>query len=416
MTTTESVRNADGISPPKPELTPAELIAHARALAPTLVERQAETEERNFYAPDTHEEFKQAGFYRILVPRRYGGYEFDVETFLSVAKEIATGCPSTGWMLCLGTSHALTAGTVYEEQAQSEIFAAGDFICPTTVRPQGRARRAPDRGWLIDGVFNFCSGAPYGTHYMGHAFPTDADTAGCPPAPMLFTAPRSEWERLDDWGVQIGLKGSGSHSIKFDGGQVPEHWALPNTNLMTYDISGGTPGERVHGNPMYAGSSYSFFMMEAAAVSTGIAAGAVQAFGDLMKEKQTPIPPFTQRTEDPDYQRWYGTAAGKNAAADAAWRNCAQQWMRAAHDHAFTPELDMTLVRISVEVLKLNWDALQDVCARMPGSTAMRTGERIERIWRDMSTVHAHNGIVFFGETAARELAKAHFGIAPPTP
>jgi 3-hydroxy-9,10-secoandrosta-1,3,5(10)-triene-9,17-dione monooxygenase len=412
MATTTSVGSEQGASPPEPALTAEELIARAQAIAPTLVERQAETEQRTFYAEDTHEEFRKAGFYRILVPRKFGGYEFDIETFLSVAKEIATGCPSTGWMLCLGTSHALTVGTVYEERPQAEIFAAGDFICPTTVKPQGRARRAADRSWIVDGVFNFCSGAPYGTHYMGHAFPNDADTAGCPPAPMLFTIARDQWERLDDWGVQTGLKGSGSHSIKVENGHVPEHWALPNTGLMNYDIE-SAPGERVHGNPMYAGSSYSFFMLEAAAVATGIATGAVQAFGDLMVEKQTPIPPFMPRTEDPDYQRWYGTAAGKVAAADAMWRQCAQQWTKAARDHAFTPELDMTLVRIGVEVQKLGWDAMADVCARMPGSTSMRTGERIERIWRDMSTVHAHNGIVFFGEMATRALAMAHFGVAP---
>jgi 3-hydroxy-9,10-secoandrosta-1,3,5(10)-triene-9,17-dione monooxygenase len=411
MATTESVRTEPGVAPPEPDLTPEQLVGRAREIAPSLVARQAETEARTFYAPDTHERFREAGFYRILVPRRYGGYEFGIETFLGVAKEIATGCPSTGWMLCLGTSHALTAGTVYEEPAQAEIFAAGDFVCPTTVKPQGRARKV-DGGWRIDGTFNFCSGAPYGTHYMGHAFPVDADGL---PAPMLFTIPRSEWERLDDWGTQIGLKGSGSHSIRIENGFVPENWALPNTGLMNYDIF-KVPGERVHGNPMYAGSSYSFFMMEAAAVSTGIAAGAVQAFGELMEGKQTPIPPFMPRAEDADYQRWYGTAAGKNAAADAAWRHCAQQWTRAAREHAWTPELDMTLVRISVEVLKLNWDAVADVCARVPGSTSMRTGERIERVFRDMSTLHSHNGIVFFGEIAARELTKAHFGIAPPAP
>lgn len=394
------VPESGGVDP-----TPAGLIARARAIAPALVARQAETEANTGYAVDTHEAFKRAGFYRILVPKKFGGYEFDIETFLSVAKEIATGCPSTGWMLCLGTSHALTVGTMFEEGPQSEIFAATDFICPTTVKPQGQATKV-DGGWQIDGVFNFCSGSIYGTHYMGHAFPAEGG------APMLFVAPRSEWTRLNDWGTQIGLKGSGSHSIEFNGGFVPDSWALPNTGLMNHDTN-TVPGERVHGNPMYAGSSYAFFLLEAAAISTGIAAGAVQAFGDLMVEKQTPLPPIVQRTQDADYQRWYGVAAGKSATADAAWRHAAQQWMTASQEHAWTPELEMTLVRISHEVIALNWDAMQDVCCRMPGSTSMRTGQRIERVWRDMSTIHSHNGIVFFGEMAARALAQAHFGVTP---
>lgn len=81
------------VFPPEPGLTPAEIIARAEAIAPTLVARQAETEERTFYAPDTHEEFLKAGFYRILVPRRYGGYEFGIDTFLRVVMALTRGAP-----------------------------------------------------------------------------------------------------------------------------------------------------------------------------------------------------------------------------------------------------------------------------------------------------------------------------------
>jgi 3-hydroxy-9,10-secoandrosta-1,3,5(10)-triene-9,17-dione monooxygenase len=51
-------------------VTPDEMVARAAAIAPTLVARQAETEERTCYALDTHEQFREAGFYRLLTPRR----------------------------------------------------------------------------------------------------------------------------------------------------------------------------------------------------------------------------------------------------------------------------------------------------------------------------------------------------------
>src|SRR4051812_49708377 len=66
----------------EPAVTPEEIVRRAEAIAPTLVERQAETEQRTFYAPDTHQTFLEAGFYRILVPRRYGGYQVGPPTFL----------------------------------------------------------------------------------------------------------------------------------------------------------------------------------------------------------------------------------------------------------------------------------------------------------------------------------------------
>src|SRR5687767_14727387 len=118
MTLATSVPTHEFPLPPEPGLTAAEIIARAEAIAPTLVARQAETEQRTFYAQDTHEEFARAGFYRILVPRRYGGYDFGVETFMRVCVAISRGCPSTGWMYLFGAAHALAAATLFDEKAQ----------------------------------------------------------------------------------------------------------------------------------------------------------------------------------------------------------------------------------------------------------------------------------------------------------
>ena len=82
---------------PEPDLTPREIVARAEAMRDSLLEQQAATEERTFYSEETHRAFTEAGFYRILQPRRYGGYEFDLPTYFRVIMEIARGCPSTGW-------------------------------------------------------------------------------------------------------------------------------------------------------------------------------------------------------------------------------------------------------------------------------------------------------------------------------
>jgi 3-hydroxy-9,10-secoandrosta-1,3,5(10)-triene-9,17-dione monooxygenase len=387
------------------DLTPDDLVARAASIAPTLVPLQAETEERTFYSQKTHELFKRAGFYRILTPKRYGGLEFGIDTFLKVAMHIASGCPSTGWQLCLGTSHALTAASFFEEDQQAEVFAESDFICPTTVKPSGSAARTAGGDWILNGEFNYCSGSPYGQYFMGHTMPAEG-----PPVPMLFIAPRSQWTRLDDWGAQLGMKGSGSHSIRFENALIPSRFMMPGMSLMEMDVSGGTPGMRLHGNSLYAGSSYSFFLLEAAAVCTGIAKGALNAFEELMG-KTTSFPPIVPRTQDPDFQRWYGIGAGKVITAEAAMVSCAEQWMASARANAFTREKDMSLVAISREVLDLCWEATHEIFFRVAGSSSVLAGSRMERIWRDMSTLRSHSGFVFFIERSKRELAKAHFGM-----
>ena len=71
---------------------------------------------------------------------------------------------------------------------------------------------------------------------------------------MLFVAPRSQWEMLDDWGDLLGLKGSGSHSVQLRRTRSsPTTGRCADTQMVEVDVSGGTPGVALHGNPMYAG-------------------------------------------------------------------------------------------------------------------------------------------------------------------
>jgi 3-hydroxy-9,10-secoandrosta-1,3,5(10)-triene-9,17-dione monooxygenase len=49
-------------------------------------------------------------------------------------------------MYCLGATHALAATSLFDEQAQREIFRVPDFIAPATIVPSGYATRLPDGG------------------------------------------------------------------------------------------------------------------------------------------------------------------------------------------------------------------------------------------------------------------------------
>jgi 3-hydroxy-9,10-secoandrosta-1,3,5(10)-triene-9,17-dione monooxygenase len=392
-----------GTVPPTPE----ELVARAEAIAATLVERQAETEERTFYAPDTHQAFSDAGFYRILVPKRYGGYEYGPDTFLRVCTALARGCPSTGWMFCLGATHAVPAATLFGERAQDEIFASGEFIAPATIVPSGRAERTPDGDWIINGTWNYCSGSPYATHFIGHVLIPGAPDE--PPAVRMFIAPRDSWKRLDDWGGQLGLKGSGSHSIEFTEARIPDHFTLEE-HISEVSVTEGTPGRALHGNPLYGGGQLSYMVLEAAALSVGIAKGALDAYGELMRSRTTLLPPIVGRSEDPDYLFWYGEAAGMIATAEAATLNAVQQWqdLCAKETGAFTRAEDLRITTIVRHVVKLCWHAVEQYLFPTAGSSSVRRGERVERVWRDLSMVHTHAGFAVFLPTVAnRDYARA---------
>jgi 3-hydroxy-9,10-secoandrosta-1,3,5(10)-triene-9,17-dione monooxygenase len=398
-------------APPEPDLTPADVVARAEAMVPQLVRRQAETERRSYYAEDTHRQFADNGFYRILVPRRYGGYEFGVETFFEVTKVLARGCPSTAWMYCLGATHALPAASLFGGRAQAELFRDGDFICPATIVPGGSAERTADGNWLVNGTWRYCSGSPYATHFMAHALVSHGD--GEPPSTLLFVVPREQWRRLDDWGDQLGLKGSGSHGITVENAVVPEYLTMPG-HVSEMAVDQGTPGLALHGNPEYGGGPLSYMNMEVAALAVGMARGALDIYEEMLRTRTTLLPPIVSRAENPDYQFWYGDALGMVDTADAALRGAIRQWQDtcARGPAAFTREQDLRIAVICRHVLRLCWQAVEQHLFPTAGSSSVREGERFERVWRDMSTLQNHTGLaVFLPTVAVRDLAKTRLGL-----
>src|SRR5919109_2258227 len=78
-----------------------DLVARARSLLPRLRERAAEAETARRIPEGTIGELQSAGLFKLFVPRRLGGQQVSVRTFLGVTAEVARGCGSTGWVNAL---------------------------------------------------------------------------------------------------------------------------------------------------------------------------------------------------------------------------------------------------------------------------------------------------------------------------
>jgi 3-hydroxy-9,10-secoandrosta-1,3,5(10)-triene-9,17-dione monooxygenase len=402
--------------PPEPGLMPGVMIERAREMREQLVADQAETEVRTYFSPEMHERFDAAGFYRLYVPRRYGGYEFDVPTYVRVVSEIARGCVSTGWCLGLSMNHALQVASWWPASAQDAIFGDGTFRAGSVAAPVGKATPTED-GWKIDGQVAFASGSPYATHYVGQVF-ADGEEADGPPKLLAFVAPRSEWEMLHDWGDILGLKGSGSHSLRFDGTRIPADWAIE-ADMVDVDVSHGTPGLDLHGNPMYAGRAMGVFTMSLASVMVGGVFNALDEYEQLMRTKKTPTPPFVLRVVDAQHQEWFGKAYTRARTAQAALFDCAEQHMalcrRAVEEGVpFTYGDDMALGGIAREVMLQCWDIMQSDVWQTVGASVARDGQRMARVFRDLSVGVAHRNPqqrgYFFGEIAREVLGEPRTG------
>jgi len=140
---------------------------------------------------------------------------------------------------------------LFPADVQAAAFADdGEFRCLLRALPRGSAVKKGD-GWDVDGSWDFCSGVPYATHFIGTTIKSPIDPAVGPEL-LLFLLPRLQWSMVDDWGDLIGFRGSGSHSIRIEHAHAEPACVIPG-RLHDIDVSKGTPGLRLHGNPMYAG-------------------------------------------------------------------------------------------------------------------------------------------------------------------
>ncbi|MFE6158761.1 acyl-CoA dehydrogenase [Streptomyces sp. NPDC056486] len=378
------------LAQPEPGLTVDDFLQRARDLRDHLRSEQEATEKRTYYSQETHEVFQRDGFYRMLQPRTLGGYELRVAEFYRVIVEIARGCPSTGWCLALGSGHVLLFSSLFGPEVQSEAMGEdGHFIAPHRVVPSVRAVAHGD-GWELKGTWDYNSGAPYSTHALGTvALPPGEDGA---PRFGLAVVPRSCYTVLDDWGDNIGLRGTGSPSIRMENAVVP----LGNVR----EVDGQDPlwaepvGMALHGNPMYAGRFSGFFFGESLAVATGIGRAMLDEYRSVLLEKKPMWNPHGLRADDAHYQRWYGEACSLLDAAEAVLRQVGELYHDLSErgvrgEGEFGVADDLRLTNLCAQGGRYATEAM-DLLVRTGGSSALRQGTRSERYWRDFSAYRTH--------------------------
>jgi 3-hydroxy-9,10-secoandrosta-1,3,5(10)-triene-9,17-dione monooxygenase len=422
---------------PEPGLTGEQVIARARALIPRVREQQEEAERLGHHTEALDREFVNAGLYRMLQPRTFGGYEFDVPTFWKAMLAVATGDPGTGWGLTLGAHHAMVAGAHFGAEGQRAIFGPdGEFRCPHRPVPAGTAEPV-DGGYLVTGTWDYCSGISHATHFMGNAMVTAPGGAphpggspgGAPhpdggaegaegaddgqrPATVVVVIPRDQVTVLDDWGdgAILGMNSSGSNSVRVDPVFVPAERTSPGDWTR---ITGPAPGAHLHGNGMYYGRIYAVYHVGLVIPLIGAARAALEDYEQIITTRLTYFPPQIPRYTHPDYQRAYGYALALTDSAEGLVMHVGEQYMELGQrwqrtGQPFTREEDVRLFAMAQQAGQLAVRALETIFSAA-GSSAAKRGQRLQRYYRDMSMYHGHIAAQYL--STAGDLARVHFGL-----
>jgi len=398
---------------PPTEATIEELVAVARGLRTRLRAEQAEAEKRSYPSREIYELFRSAGFFRIMTPKRFGGYEMRLRDFYRLVMEIAQGCPSTGWWYALGAAHVVQICSYFPESAQVKILGQSpDFSAPWSFNSPDYKYQRVEGGWNISGTWYFSSGIPHAPYFMagGELPPEGEDATGSSiwQTPTLsFVIPSHHVEMLHDWGSIIGMKASGSNSGRVAQIFVPDEMTIIMNRAEP--ISGKTRGGAIHANPLYNGLMNGFVEGGLAAMAAGTCYAAIDAFVELIN-RRTVGSTNQLRAHNRDYQRALGLALANADAAKAIVVQGAENYhlhseaaMRGEEPFSLEKGLRMDGAYHLAE--QMVWNTISELC-RNAGSGALRDGQFLQRYWRDIITLCTRTGQL---DHRASDIAIEHF-------
>lgn len=278
--------------------TREELVARARALGPRIKQRALEGDAQRQLSKETIAEMKDAGLFRILQPRRWGGYELDLRTFYEVQLVLAEHDMSVGWVHGVVATHSWQMAVFDDRAAQDAWGEDSSALIASSYMPVGKVNTV-DGGFNVSGRWRFSSGSHHTDwFFLGAILPPDAEGVAHPATVMI---PKEDVTILDTWDV-AGLKSTGSHDVVVENAFVPSyriHRHIDGFNCTS-------PGNAVNTGPLYRVPFLQAFLRAVSTASIGALQAMVNEFIDYGGGKVTAF--GSKTAEDPTAQLIVGEA------------------------------------------------------------------------------------------------------------
>ena len=196
------------------------LVERAKAMAPRLAERAFEAENKGMVPVETVRELAEAGFFKVLQPQRWGGYEMDPRVFYRVQMALAEGCMATAWIYGVIGVHNWQL-PLFPEQAQQDVWGQGPTtLIASTYMPTGKAEKV-DGGYRFSGRWSWSSGVEHCEWiFLGGLLPKKDGSGQL--EHCTFLLPKKDYQVVHNFDV-LGLRATASHDIVVEGAFVPEH-------------------------------------------------------------------------------------------------------------------------------------------------------------------------------------------------
>ena len=337
------------------------LVARARAMIPELAARAADGRRNRRVADATIQAMAEAGFFRVLQPARWGGYEMTPETFYDIQMALAEGDMSVGWVYAVLGVHPWLMGLL-DDRAARDLWGEDDGVrlCSSLI-PVGKAT-AVDGGFRLSGHWRYSSGCHHARWALlgGIVAPGEGGPgAGGPPDVRLFMVPQADYRIAETWHV-CGLNATGSEDILVEDAFVPEH----RTRRMAENFQCTGAGQALNPSPLYRIPFGQVFFRGVSSGSIGALRAMLEAFTRYAQQRDGVM---GKASDDPVAQQICAeTAAALDEMVLVLHRNMRVLWQHA--ERGTVPPLALR------QQYKFQSSAVSERCTRLAARLLKATG------------------------------------------
>ncbi|HVT33354.1 MAG TPA: acyl-CoA dehydrogenase family protein [Rhodanobacteraceae bacterium] len=358
----------------------AELVARARAMIPLLGGNASATDQDRRVAEQNILLMTKAGLFRMMVPKRYGGFQVNLRTSLDVISVVAEGCGSSAWVLSLINNCAWIVGLMPEE-AQDEIFGADpDARVAGVLAPSADVRRV-EGGVVASGRWFWASGSLHASWGMLGIVVPDAD--GRRSVQRLAFVPMSELSIEYTWNAS-GMKGTGSNCLVAKDVFIPDHRMISLSDAVEGRIS-PPPGE-----PLYRSAFIPVMVLAIVGPQLGLVRAALRHAIEGAAERNIPYTTYERQSDSPAFQLQIAEAAMKIESAHLHAYRAADDIDATAARGEYMPYEARARARAEGGYIARTVTEALNTLLSAHGAGSFADANPMQRIWRDANTAARH--------------------------
>jgi alkylation response protein AidB-like acyl-CoA dehydrogenase len=356
------------------------LLEKAKALRPLLAKHAPQHEEKGELSQEVVETLAAAGFWKMAVPRRWGGLSIASNMMAQIAAELAKGCPSTAWVIGVMNS-GVWLTSILPDAAQRAVFANGIPRVSSVGGPPGVAR-STEGGYIINGRWGYGSGS----HHAEWMYCVIGEPDGGQGPGGGFVAPISDFKIEHTWRV-VGMKGTGSDTL------IAKDLFVPSDRV--YLMKNGLVGNRMPGQKLCAAVTdrwpvFALLRSKALGVLVGIAEGLLEQV--IADKGKRPIlyTTYTRKIDSAVFRAGVGKAAAQVRTARHLMDHSTSTLDEAALENREPTYEERGRSRgdaaLAVHLLMEAVDSLMNLA----GSSGFALESSTQRYWRDFSVGSRH--------------------------